>query len=167
MATIGWAYAQLGQYGPALEHCRRALVLLRRTDDRHGEANTWDSLGYIYDRLGRHRRAVRCYHRALRLFVQIGDRYDEAESLIRLGASRRSSGDRAGAVHTWQRALRILDGLGHPDADCVREQLVRITRGGRHERVTSRRGRPIGRSSTRRRRWDQRPPDAPRRPGST
>ncbi|WP_341720043.1 tetratricopeptide repeat protein [Micromonospora sp. FIMYZ51] len=135
---IGWAYAQLGQYGPALEHCRRALVLLRRTDDRHGEANTWDSLGFIYDRLGRHRRAVRCYHRALRLFVQIGDRYDEAESLIRLGASRRSSGDRAGAARTWQRALRILDDLGHPDAECVREQLVR-TRGGRQERATSRR----------------------------
>jgi tetratricopeptide (TPR) repeat protein len=147
---IGWAYAQLGQYGPALEHCRRALVLLRRTDDRHGEANTWDSLGFIHDRLGRHRRAVRCYHRALRLFVQIGDRYDEAESLIRLGASRCSAGDRVGAVHTWQRALRILDDLGHPDAECVREQLVRVTRGRWAPGVTPRRRPPTRRLAVRR-----------------
>lgn len=125
---VGWAYAQLGRCGPALEHCRRALVLLRRTDDRHGEANTWDSLGFIYDRLGRHRRAVRCYQRALTLFTQIGDRYDEAETLTRLGDSRFSLSDRAGAVRTWQRALRILDDLGHPDAERVRNRLVRTAR---------------------------------------
>ncbi|TDC43982.1 helix-turn-helix domain-containing protein [Micromonospora sp. KC213] len=131
---IGWAHAQLGQYGPALERCRRALILLRRTDDRHGEANTWDSLGFIHDRLGRHRRAIRCYHRALNLFIQIGERYDEAETLTRLGDSRYSLGDRAGAVRTWQRALRILDNLGHPDAEQVRDRLVRTARRSRRER---------------------------------
>ncbi|MFC7761209.1 tetratricopeptide repeat protein [Catellatospora bangladeshensis] len=114
---MGWAHARLGQYGPALDHCRRALVLLRQTDDRHGEANTWDSLGFIHDRLGRYRRAVSCYHRALILFTQIGDRFDEADTLNRLGHSRWSLGDRAGAVRTWQRALRIFDDLGHPDAE--------------------------------------------------
>ncbi|GAA2356611.1 hypothetical protein Cme02nite_49930 [Catellatospora methionotrophica] len=122
---VGWAHAMLGQYGPALDHCRAALVLLRETDDRHGEANTWDSLGLIYARLGRHRRAVACYHRALTLLTRLGDRYDEAETLNRLGDSRWSLGDRAGALRTWQRALRIFDDLGHPDAEGVRDRLVR------------------------------------------
>ncbi|MGC4853070.1 tetratricopeptide repeat protein [Micromonospora sp. DT4] len=46
----------------------RALELLRRTGDRHGEANTWDSLGFVHARLGDHREAIRCYGRALRLY---------------------------------------------------------------------------------------------------
>ncbi|MFI6128560.1 hypothetical protein [Micromonospora sp. NPDC051141] len=99
--------------------------MLRRTDDRHGEANTWDSLGLIHDRLGHHRRAARCYGRALTLYQRIGDRYDEADTLTRLGDCRHSAGDRAGALRTWRRALVILDGLGHSDVDRVRERLAR------------------------------------------
>ncbi|MCZ7438764.1 tetratricopeptide repeat protein [Micromonospora sp. WMMC241] len=122
--AMGWAHARLGRYGPARGHCEQALALLRRTDDRHGEANTWDSLGFIHDGLGNHRRAIRCYGRALTLYQRIGDRYDEADTLTRLGDSRHASGDRAGALRTWRRALAILDGLGHPDAEGVRERLA-------------------------------------------
>ncbi|WP_089155468.1 helix-turn-helix domain-containing protein [Micromonospora sp. NBS 11-29] len=122
--AVGWAYARLGRYGAAREHCEQALALLRRTDDRHGEANTWDSLGFIHDRLGHHRRATRCYGRALTLYQRIGDRYDEADTLTRLGESRHAAGDRPGALRTWRRALAILDGLGHPDAERVRERLA-------------------------------------------
>ena len=63
------------------------------TGDRHGEANTWDSLGFIHDRLGQHRRAIRCYRRALALYRRIGDRYDEADTLTRLGETRQAAGD--------------------------------------------------------------------------
>lgn len=122
---MGWAHAQLGQYGPALAHCGEALALLRPTGDRHGEANTWDSLGFIHAQLGEHREAIRCYGRALRLYRRISDRYDEADTLSRLGVSRHAAGDPAGAVRTWRRALGILDDLGHPDSERVRDLLTR------------------------------------------
>ncbi|MEK8106642.1 tetratricopeptide repeat protein [Micromonospora sp. M12] len=92
--AVGWAHAQLGQYAPALAHCREALALLRTTGDRHGEANTWDSLGFIHARLGDHRAAVRCFRRAIGLYRRVSDRYDEADTLSRLGESRQALGTR-------------------------------------------------------------------------
>ena len=100
------------------------MALLRTTGDRHGEANTWDSLGFIHARLADHPAAIRCFQRALGLYRRVSDRYDEADTLSRLGESRQAVGDAAGAARTWRRALVILDDLGHPDAERVRELLA-------------------------------------------
>jgi tetratricopeptide (TPR) repeat protein len=88
--------------------------------DRHGQANTWDSLGYIHHQLGNADQAVDCYRHALDLFRQTGERYLEAETLIRLGDTYLDTDEPASARTAWTAALHIFTELDHPDASSVR-----------------------------------------------
>ena len=50
--AVGWLHAQLGEYRPAVIHCRKALRILRSIGDRYGQASTLDSLGFARQHLG-------------------------------------------------------------------------------------------------------------------
>lgn len=107
----------------ALSYCQQALTLMCELGDRHGQANTWDSLGYAHHRLGHHNQAIDCYHQALHLFRQTGERYLQAETLIRLGDACLAAGESESAGSAWTHALQILANLDHPDACRLRAKL--------------------------------------------
>jgi DNA-binding SARP family transcriptional activator/tetratricopeptide (TPR) repeat protein len=124
LSTVGWYHALLGNPARAIEHCRQALPLLEELDDIGGQASTWDSLGYAHHHLGEHRRAAACFTRAVELYRADGTPLYEAEVLTHLGDTHAAAGDRDAARETWRQALTILDGLGHPDAEQVRDRLA-------------------------------------------
>lgn len=123
---IGWYHGQLGQHEQALASCRQARALHHQLGARDGEAHTWDSLGYAYHVGRQPEAAVDCYRRAIDLFRDLGDRYQEAATATRLGDTLHAAGDPAAAGTAWKSALNILVGLGHPDADSLRERLDRL-----------------------------------------
>jgi DNA-binding SARP family transcriptional activator len=136
--TVGWYHAELGDHQQALTYCQQALDLHQELGDRHGQAHTWDSLGYAHHHLGHVQQATACYHHALELIRQTSDRYYEAEMLNRLGDAHLADGEFDPARDAWQQALGILDGLGHADADQVRDRLRGLAHpgtGAREHRV--------------------------------
>ncbi len=108
-----------------LGYYRKALQLVRQTNERYGEAHLWNSLGQAHHRQGDHARAATCYRRALHLFDRFGDRYFGAVALARNGDTLHARGDLAAARTEWQQALDILDDLDHPGAKDVRAKLRR------------------------------------------
>jgi DNA-binding SARP family transcriptional activator/Tfp pilus assembly protein PilF len=120
---VGWFLAQVGDHASALTYCRRALSLLQETNHRFGEASAWDSLGFIYHHLGQHGGAIACYRQALRLFRELDDPVAVALILTHLGEVHNDAGDPESARTAWAEALTILAGIGHADADSLRERL--------------------------------------------
>jgi tetratricopeptide (TPR) repeat protein len=113
----------LGEHRQALTFCEQALDLHRELRNRHGEANTWDSLGHAHHQLRDYQRAGECYRRAVELFRQIGDRYEEAQTLVRTGDVFEDAGAADAARAAWQAALGILEELDHIDAARIRAKL--------------------------------------------
>jgi DNA-binding SARP family transcriptional activator/tetratricopeptide (TPR) repeat protein len=126
--AVGWYHALLGDYHPALEYCRQAIALHREAGDPDGEAAAWHSLGYAHHHLGQHRQALECYRRALDLLRRVDDRYPQTVILGHAAETHRAAGDPEQASASLRAAVAILDDLAHPDADRVRDQLVRAER---------------------------------------
>jgi DNA-binding SARP family transcriptional activator/Flp pilus assembly protein TadD len=123
--NIGWSHAQLGRYRAAVDHCGRALALQERLGDWECLGYTWDSLGFAHDRLGDRALAIRCYERALAVFRAQRNHGLKAHTLVHLGDARYAAGESSAAADAWREALDILGDLDHPDAQRVRERLLR------------------------------------------
>jgi tetratricopeptide (TPR) repeat protein len=98
-------------------------TLLRQTDDKASEANTWDSIGYSNHELGNYAEAVSCFHRALELWRTVGDRYYEADTYHHLGDTHAATGELGSARESWQRAVEILSDMKHTDFDKLHAKL--------------------------------------------
>ena len=122
--AIGWYHAQLGEYRPAITHCRQALGLAEEAGSLYGQANTWDSLGFAHHHLGERAAAVDCYRAALTLFRRMGDRHAEAIVLDHLGDTYRADDRADEAYSVWHEAADMFEVLGHADADRVRAKLT-------------------------------------------
>lgn len=120
---VGWTHMLLGEYDKALKECSRSLAIHQETGDRNGEAAAWDSLGCAYHQLHRHQEALDCFRRALLIFREIRDAYLEADTLVHIADTHIATGATTGAAGALRQALAILDGIGHPDAEGVREKL--------------------------------------------
>jgi tetratricopeptide (TPR) repeat protein len=104
--------------------------VLQEIGDRHGQADTWDSLGHAHYQLGDHLAATAYNQIAADLYRELGDFYQEADALNRLGDTHRASGADRSARVSWSSALAILTKLGHPDAARLRTKLRRLDQDG-------------------------------------
>ncbi|GAA3931326.1 hypothetical protein Aau02nite_56870 [Amorphoplanes auranticolor] len=127
--SVGWYQAQLSMYREALLTCDKAIDVFRRLPDpdRHGEADTLDSLGYVYHQLGDHDRARQLYEDALHLWRLQGNSYYEADTLHHLGDTLLAGEDHRRASESWRRALDILERIGHPESGMLREKLRSVS----------------------------------------
>jgi tetratricopeptide (TPR) repeat protein len=137
--SLGWNYAQVGDYPQALVYCGKAVPLHQESGDRSGEANTWDSLGDIHQRRGDHGQALTCYRHALEICRGIGDRQLTAISLTNIGDSALACGDRETARQSWQQALEIASELAPADAEGINQRLRTPCRLARSSTVEPRR----------------------------
>jgi DNA-binding SARP family transcriptional activator/tetratricopeptide (TPR) repeat protein len=123
--AAGRCHAHLGAYEQAIADCRQALALYQQADNMMGQAEVWYSLGLAYRRAGDHVRALTAHQDALDLFYRLGDRHYIGETLSGLADTHDSLGDQQAAIYLWRRALVILEDIQHPDADQVRDRLLR------------------------------------------
>ncbi|MEU3795536.1 BTAD domain-containing putative transcriptional regulator [Streptomyces fructofermentans] len=122
---VGWTYLLLHQYEMAAEECSRSLAIHVQSGDENGQAAAWDSLGCIYLEQGHHDRALTSLQRALALYRKIQDAYLEADTLTHIADTHLASGRTDGAVRAWSQALAILEAIDHPDAEGVRDKLLK------------------------------------------
>ena len=120
---VGYSYALLGNYRPAITYCERALAGSQEAGERNWESAALDSLGYIHHQLGHHQHAITCYERSLALCRELADRFNEAGTLDRLGDVHRSAGDMDAARWAGTQALRTFEEIDHPDGARVRAKL--------------------------------------------
>ncbi|MFE4663919.1 BTAD domain-containing putative transcriptional regulator [Streptomyces sp. NPDC056716] len=126
LANLGDAYQRQGRATEAVECLGEALEVLRAEDNRWVEGVVLDILGTVHAGLDRPATAIEYYHEALKTHHDVGNRWGEADTLTHLGEVELASGDRAAARASWERALEILAGVGHQDAEGIRERLKRL-----------------------------------------
>ncbi|OJF11001.1 AfsR/SARP family transcriptional regulator [Couchioplanes caeruleus] len=120
---VGWTHILLGEYAEAVVRCRQAIEGHREIGDRNGQAAAWDSLGYAQHHMGEYDDALSSFGHAARLYRLTCDRYLEADTLVHIGDAQLAAGRDGPAAQAWRQALEILDGIGHPDADPVRDKV--------------------------------------------
>ncbi|MEU8210966.1 tetratricopeptide repeat protein [Micromonospora sp. NPDC049044] len=110
--SLGATYAQLGRYGPAIEHLQQGRTLFRQVGDQVGEARALVNLGVIESQLGRNRSAAASYGQALALFRRAGHQAGEAHALNNLGEVEAHLGQYGLATEHVQRSLTLFKRIG-------------------------------------------------------
>jgi DNA-binding SARP family transcriptional activator/tetratricopeptide (TPR) repeat protein/DNA-binding XRE family transcriptional regulator len=124
LATLGEVCVQLGRFEQAAGHLQQALSLSRKAGNREDEADALNGLGEVLLATGQPGDACVRYAAALGLASEIGGKYQQARAHHGLARAHQAAGDRGQARQHWQRALGLYTGLGAPEADQVRAQLV-------------------------------------------
>ncbi|QZZ18593.1 tetratricopeptide repeat protein [Leptothermofonsia sichuanensis E412] len=104
-----------GDYSAAIQTLEQALAAYRAIPDRHGEAQTLNSLGVAFDSLSQPVRAVELYQQALSIFRQVQDREGEAKVLHNLGIAFRSLSQSSKAIEHLQQAFSLYRRIGKLD----------------------------------------------------
>ncbi|WP_188316913.1 AfsR/SARP family transcriptional regulator [Solihabitans fulvus] len=110
--SLGTAYWQAGRYEEALEHLRRALILMRDTGNLRGEASVHGNLGTVANILGDYAGALDHFERGLVLMRRAGTRTGEAAAVHNLGVVHAQLGRHAKARECFETALAIRRELG-------------------------------------------------------
>jgi tetratricopeptide (TPR) repeat protein len=131
LSMVGWYHANLGRLDDARIACKAALAVLRQHHDRHGEANTEDSLGFIAVQAGDFAQAIGHYGHAISLWRGLGHSHGEADSLAGLAIAYAASSARDAAAAASRQALELYRAQHRgPDADEFQRQLAVVTRHG-------------------------------------
>lgn len=125
---LGWCQAHLGRLTEARVACDAALTLQLQHHDRHGEANTTDTLGYIAVQAGDYAQALTHYGRALGLWRDLGHRHGEADSLAGLAVAYAASGAHGAASSVSRQAIELYRAQHRAaEADNLQRQLDFVT----------------------------------------
>jgi len=135
LVNYGGVLFRMGRLQEAMEHNRRALVVLRATGGRREEGRVLGNQALVYSRLGRHEEAVALNEQSLVIFREVGDLYLEAVMMGNLGLVHQRIGNYQESSEIQRRVLTLyqeFDDL-HGEA-AVRSNLgVTCSRLGRHE----------------------------------
>jgi DNA-binding SARP family transcriptional activator/tetratricopeptide (TPR) repeat protein len=129
LSMVGWCYANLGRLDEARVACDAALTGLRQHHDRHGEANTVDTLGLIAVRAGDYAQAIAHYGYAISLWRALGHSHGEADSLAGLAVAHAAAGAHGKAATASRRAFELFRAQHRAaDAGDLQRQLELVTR---------------------------------------
>ena len=124
LTTLGEVCQQLGRYEQAVGHLQKALSLSRKAGNREDEADALNGLGEVLLATGQPGDARVRYAAALGLASEIGGKYQQARAHHGLARAHQAAGDPGEARRHWQHALGLYTGLGTPEADQIRAQLM-------------------------------------------
>jgi len=113
LASLGVAYASLGEYDRAVEYNENALIIYRKTADRVGEAGALGNLGFAYNALGNHRRSIEYNEQALVIDREIRNLRGETYALGNLGTAYTSLGEHNRALEYYEKKLAIDREIGN------------------------------------------------------
>jgi CHAT domain-containing protein len=91
----------------AIEKYNEALPLLRKMEDRQGEATTLNNIGASYWLLGENQKALESHNQALRIRRELGNRLDESNSLYNIGVIYWQLGEYQKALDYYDQALPV------------------------------------------------------------
>ena len=124
LTTLGEVCQQMGRYEQAVGHLQQALSLSRKAGNREDEADALNGLGEVLLATGQPADARVRYAAALGLASEIGGKYQQARAHHGLARAHQAAGDLGEARCHWQQALGLYTGLGTPEADQIRAQLM-------------------------------------------
>ena len=107
LTNLGIVCWRLGKHAEAITHLRRALDLLRDSDDHDGRARVLGNLANVYDHLGRYSEALDSNQLALDVYRRIGDRQREGVALGSIGVLYARLGRHVEAAEHQRQAAAI------------------------------------------------------------
>jgi signal transduction histidine kinase len=105
--SLGWAYAQIGEFAPALRYTMRGLKLSRDVGERTSEAHALDVLGTVYAMFGDSVEALRHLDEAARIAEETGNSKRLCSVLNNLAMTRLGRDELAPALESALESLRI------------------------------------------------------------
>jgi len=127
LVFLGEAETRSGGFAAAATHLASALDIVRRVQDRYGEALAIRAFGDLYRASGALERSYSALNQALALWEELESPVQRARTLVRLGVLQADLGDPAGAVRTWRAAADIFDRQGSAEGDRVRVLARRLS----------------------------------------
>ncbi|MBH8552336.1 tetratricopeptide repeat protein [Nostocaceae cyanobacterium CENA357] len=115
-----------GEINEAIAFYQQSLVIIEQIDDVKIKATMFNNLGYLKENTGEINEAIALYEKSLALDEQIGNVQGQAITLWCLGEIAEQQGDYNKALDYLQSALKILQRLKSPDAEAVRQMIVRV-----------------------------------------
>ncbi len=128
LARLGETCLWLGRHEQAASHLRQALALAREIGEREEEADALNSLGEVLLATGQAGQACAQYAAALGLASQIGAKHQQARAHHGLARAHQAAAPGQARPH-WQQALALYTGMGVPEADQVRAELITASHG--------------------------------------
>jgi CHAT domain-containing protein/Flp pilus assembly protein TadD len=116
-ATIGAAYAALGETSKALEWLDRALPTIQRMNEPRLLAMTLTGLGIVNARLGQKRKAMEYLNQALELYRQSKDRWLEFQVVLAFTVVTCAVGESKQALVAANRALDLSREIGSREGE--------------------------------------------------
>jgi len=105
--SLGWAYAQIGEFASALRYTMRGLKLSRDAGARDIEAHALDVLGTLYAIFGDAVEALRHLDAAARIATELGSSRRLCSVLNNLAMTQLGRDDLASALASALESLRI------------------------------------------------------------
>ena len=112
-----------GDYPAAAASHQQALRLSRDVGNRHGQAETLNSLGELSSRTAASRQARDHYAQALAIARDLGTPLEEARALEGIGRSHLQDGHASQGTAGLRQALAIYQRIGSPAARRVQQTL--------------------------------------------
>jgi signal transduction histidine kinase/Flp pilus assembly protein TadD len=119
--SLGWAYAQIGEFASALRFTMRGLKSSRAVGDREHEAHALDVLGTVYAMFGDSIEALRHLDEAARIAKEMGHSKRLCSVLNNLAMTQLGRDEHAPALESALESLRIAreDALKVPEPNIV------------------------------------------------
>jgi len=110
--AMGFADFFTDDHPSALEHYRRALMVLEELNDRNGVAMLTGNMGSVYYSTGEYTLALEHYRRAIAVHAELGDRSSVARFTGNIGTVYAAIGDYESSLDHFRRALAMHEALG-------------------------------------------------------
>lgn len=125
LIALGLAHWTLKMPQEAIKAYEKALRILREIAHPLGEATALQQLGLVWESLGDVRNAVKFYKESLAIFREIKYLRGEAQVLDYLSLAMEKLGQRQEATERAEAACKILEQIDHPNAQKVRDRLMK------------------------------------------
>jgi tetratricopeptide (TPR) repeat protein len=112
LASLGFAYVNLGEARRAIEFYEQCLAIARDVSDRKREGQVLGNLGIAYANLGETGRAIELYEQRLAIARDIGDRQGESRACGSLGNAYVHLGETRRAIELYEQWLAIAREIG-------------------------------------------------------
>ena len=112
LQIIGMIQQARGDYGAALENCKKSLQTAEELDDRRGVASSLFQIGTIQQDRGDYGAALESHEKSLQIVEELNDRQGLVASLHEIGRIRQDQGDYGAALGFFEQSLKIAEELG-------------------------------------------------------
>lgn len=117
--NIGVVYKDKGKNDLALASFEKSLKIRDETNDKEGQADSYNQFGIFYNSLGNNTKALEFYEKSISIYGEIGNKKGLAEALNNIGLFFKNNGNIIKALDCYGKSLRLKEELNDIEGEAV------------------------------------------------